>query len=126
ACRDDCGPIFYPRHRGCAFPTRDQRQAIARDAVAGGAAAGPHQLIVSTPSRISKLFRRLRKLIPGFAAYVPAYSPDSRTSCIASAVAIERLLGGNWKIRPAAGLYFKREWCAVVDQVPVDLDVVRY
>jgi len=38
----------------------------------------------------------------------------------------ERLLGGNWKIRPAAGLYFKREWCAVLDAVPVDLDVVRY
>ena len=38
----------------------------------------------------------------------------------------ERLLGGNWKIRPAAGLYFKREWCAVVDAVPTDLDVVRY
>jgi len=33
----------------------------------------------------------------------------------------ERLLGGNWKIRPAAGLYFKREWCAVFD-----LEVVRY
>ena len=27
----------------------------------------------------------------------------------------ERLLSGNWKIGPAAGLYFKREWCAVVD-----------
>jgi predicted phage terminase large subunit-like protein len=38
----------------------------------------------------------------------------------------ERLLGGNWKIRPSAGLYFKREWCAVVDDVPADLDVVRY
>src|SRR5439155_111492 len=38
----------------------------------------------------------------------------------------ERLLGGNWKIRPAAGLYFKREWCAVVDQIPADLDIVRY
>jgi predicted phage terminase large subunit-like protein len=38
----------------------------------------------------------------------------------------ERLLSGNWKIRPAAGLYFKREWCAVVDEVPADLDVVRY
>ena len=38
----------------------------------------------------------------------------------------ERLLGGNWKIRPAAGLYFKREWCAVVDEIPADLDVVRY
>jgi len=30
----------------------------------------------------------------------------------------ERLLGGNWKIRPAAGLYFQREWCRVVDVVP--------
>jgi predicted phage terminase large subunit-like protein len=38
----------------------------------------------------------------------------------------ERLLGGNWKIRPAAGLYFKREWCAVVSEAPADLDVVRY
>jgi predicted phage terminase large subunit-like protein len=38
----------------------------------------------------------------------------------------ERLLGGNWKIRPAGGLYFKREWCAVVDEVPADLDIVRY
>jgi predicted phage terminase large subunit-like protein len=38
----------------------------------------------------------------------------------------ERLLAGNWKIRPAAGLYFKREWCAIVDRAPTDLDVVRY
>jgi predicted phage terminase large subunit-like protein len=38
----------------------------------------------------------------------------------------ERLLGGNWKIRPAAGLYFQREWCAIVDEVPADLDLVRY
>ena len=39
----------------------------------------------------------------------------------------ERLLGGNWKIWPAAGLYFKREWCAVVDEVPAEFDhIVRY
>src|SRR5437879_1994550 len=38
----------------------------------------------------------------------------------------ERLLSGNWKIRPSAGLYFKREWCAVADAVPADLDIVRY
>jgi len=38
----------------------------------------------------------------------------------------ERLLAGNWKIRPAAGLYFKREWCPVVDEAPADLDIVRY
>lgn len=30
----------------------------------------------------------------------------------------ERLLGGNWKIRPAAGLYFQRAACRVVDTVP--------
>jgi hypothetical protein len=34
------------------------------------------------------------------------------------------LLAGNWKIRPAAGL--KREWCAMVEEAPADLDVVRY
>ena len=39
----------------------------------------------------------------------------------------ERLLRGNRKIRPAAGLYFKREWCTMVDEVPADLDyIVRY
>ena len=38
----------------------------------------------------------------------------------------ERLLAGNWKIRPAAVLYFKREWCAIVDAAPADLDIVRY
>ena len=37
-----------------------------------------------------------------------------------------RLLGGNWKIRPAAGLYFQRSWCEVVDAVPAGLDTVRY
>lgn len=37
-----------------------------------------------------------------------------------------RLLGGNWKIRPAAGLYFRREWCQVIDIAPANLDIVRY
>lgn len=37
----------------------------------------------------------------------------------------ERLLGGNWKIRPAAGLYFQRTWCEVVDAVPSGLVRVR-
>lgn len=32
----------------------------------------------------------------------------------------ERLLGGNWKIRPAAGLYFKRHYFKVVEAVPQD------
>lgn len=37
-----------------------------------------------------------------------------------------RLLGGNWKIRPAAGLHFRREWCETVDAFPGGLDIVRY
>ncbi len=37
----------------------------------------------------------------------------------------ERLLGGNWKIRPAAGLYFQRLWCEMVDAVPAGLEIVR-
>ena len=38
----------------------------------------------------------------------------------------ERLLGGNWKIRPAAGLYFQRSWCQAVDAAPADMRTVRY
>jgi predicted phage terminase large subunit-like protein len=37
----------------------------------------------------------------------------------------ERLLSGNWKIRSAAGLYFKRLWCQVVDVIPPMQQVVR-
>ncbi len=37
----------------------------------------------------------------------------------------ERLLGGNWKIRPAAGLYFRREWCEIIDAIPARTDFVR-
>lgn len=37
-----------------------------------------------------------------------------------------RLLEGNWKIRPSAGLLFQRSWCRIVDVAPAALDVVRY
>ena len=37
----------------------------------------------------------------------------------------ERLLGGNWKIRAAAGLLFKRSWVKVVEAAPTDLRIVR-
>jgi len=38
----------------------------------------------------------------------------------------ERLLAGNWKIRPAAGLYFHRAWCPLAEAPPVGLKLVRY
>jgi predicted phage terminase large subunit-like protein len=37
----------------------------------------------------------------------------------------ERLLGGNWKVRPSAGAYFQRKWCQVIDAVPVGTRFVR-
>ena len=33
----------------------------------------------------------------------------------------ERLLNGNWKIKPAAGLYFKRTQITIIDTVPNDV-----
>jgi len=40
----------------------------------------------------------------------------------------ERLLKGNWKIRPTAGTVFRREWFSIVDAVPRDkiTQTVRY
>lgn len=35
----------------------------------------------------------------------------------------ERLLAGNWKIKPAAGLYFKRHEATMVDAIPADVVV---
>jgi len=37
----------------------------------------------------------------------------------------ERLLGGNWKIRPSAGLYFRRQWCEIIDVIPERTVFVR-
>lgn len=37
----------------------------------------------------------------------------------------ERLMEGNWKVRPGAGLYFKRGWVEVVDAVPDGMREVR-
>src|SRR6516165_7682572 len=64
---DDRRLILHPRCRRGAVPAGDERKTAPRHPVAGsgfGRAAGPHQLIVSAPSRISKLFSRFRKLIP--------------------------------------------------------------
>ncbi|MBR2214515.1 MAG: phage terminase large subunit [Selenomonadaceae bacterium] len=41
-----------------------------------------------------------------------------------SVVEKERLLNGNWKIRPAAGLYFKREQTRIVKSVPAKIVAV--
>lgn len=31
-----------------------------------------------------------------------------------------RLLGGNWNVRPSAGMYFQREWFEIIDALPAN------
>jgi predicted phage terminase large subunit-like protein len=50
----------------------------------------------------------LMKADPGYLASLKAMSFVER----------ERLLGGNWKVRPAAGLYFKRSDVRIIPTVP--------
>lgn len=57
----------------------------------------------------------LTKMDPGYRANLLALGTVDR----------ERLLKGNWKIRPAAGLYFQRTWCEVVDVAPANMRLVR-
>ena len=82
------------------------------------------------------LRRRHSGLEPRSLTFVPALlkdnvaltkaDPDYRARLLAlPRVERERLLNGNWKIRPAAGLLFNRAWCQVVDAVPAGLAVKR-
>lgn len=55
-----------------------------------------------------------------------AANPEYMASLLAlSTVERERLLGGNWKIRPAAGLLFQRGWCQTVDAIPAGTKFAR-
>ena len=59
-------------------------------------------------------------------AILMAADPGYRANLLAMPlVDRERLLGGNWKIRPAAGLYFRRSWCQIVEAVPHGTNFVR-
>lgn len=84
----------------------------------------------------------LARLHPGIPpkslTFIPASLSDNRAlmaadpGYLANLMALprvdrERLLGGNWKIRPAAGLYFRRHWLRMVEpgEVPAGLMQMR-
>jgi predicted phage terminase large subunit-like protein len=59
-------------------------------------------------------------------AILMAADPGYRANLLAMPrVERERLLGGNWKVRPTAGLYFRRHWVRVVDTIPAGTRFVR-
>ena len=83
---------------------------------------------------------RLAALHPGAApkslTFVPASLADNGVLTRADpgylanlmalpAVERARLLDGNWKVRPAAGLLFRRHWCQVIEAEPQGLRRVR-
>lgn len=57
---------------------------------------------------------------PALLAKDPGYEANLKAL---SRVERERLYGGNWKIRPAAGLYFMRADATLIDSLPNDADV---
>lgn len=59
---------------------------------------------------------------PALLAKDPAYRARLRALPL---VERERLYGGNWNIRAAAGLLFQRAWCEMLDQAPDGLTTVR-
>ncbi len=82
------------------------------------------------------LVRQYPELAPKSLTFVPARLEDNLALAAADPgyranllalprVERERLLHGNWKIRPSAGLLFNRAWCAVVDAVPAGLVIKR-
>jgi predicted phage terminase large subunit-like protein len=82
------------------------------------------------------LQRQHRGLIPRSLTFIPARLDDNKALLAADPgyrakllalprVERERLLFGNWKIRPAAGLLFQRGWCEVIDAAPAGLIVKR-
>jgi len=61
--------------------------------------------------------RELMRKDPGYLANLKALPLVER----------ERLLGGNWKVRKSAGMYFRRHWTPIVEAVPASgVDWVRH
>jgi predicted phage terminase large subunit-like protein len=74
----------------------------------------PPKSLTFIPAKLSDN-RALMAADPGYLANLMALPLVER----------ERLLGGNWKIRAAAGLLFRRGWCQVVDAIPEGTQFVR-
>ena len=85
----------------------------------------PGELTAEFPESVPKSLTFIRAVLDDNQALVKA-DPGYRANLMAQTyVERERLLGGNWKVRPAAGLYFQRAWCKVVDAPPARLTLCR-
>lgn len=60
--------------------------------------------------------KKLLEIDPGYLANLHALSRVER----------ERLLNGNWNIKPSAGLYFQKSYFEILDAIPATRNIVRY
>jgi predicted phage terminase large subunit-like protein len=56
---------------------------------------------------------------PGYLRKLKALDRVSRARLLGDPV-----LGGNWKVRPSAGLLFQREWCPQLQAAPTNLEAI--
>lgn len=60
--------------------------------------------------------KKLLETDPGYLANLHALSKVER----------QRLLDGNWNIKPSGGLYFKKQYFEIVDAIPQTISTIRY
>lgn len=83
------------------------------------------ELLIDYPDSMPKSVTFILSKLTDNAALMAA-DPGYRANLMAlDRVERERLLNGNWKIRPSSGLYFQRHWCEMVDYVPAGTRFVR-
>lgn len=99
---------------GDAIIWADQPQDLAKYVDPATGLPIPPKSVTFIPAKLTDN-AALMAADPGYAANLMALPTVER----------ERLLHGNWKIRPAAGLYFQRAWCTIIDAVPAGVRWVR-
>ena len=92
------------------------------------------------PDRFRRIVELRRKDYPGYmplsVSFIPASLDDNPALLEADPgyksklldlplIERQRLLYGDWLIKPSAGMYFKREWLPIVRQIPALKDIKR-
>ncbi|MDQ7776937.1 MAG: phage terminase large subunit [Paracoccus aminovorans] len=111
------GVLRYFVRIGDAIHWADRPEDLAHHTMtddAGNRIPIPPKSVTFIPAKLTDN-KALMAADPGYMANLLALSTVER----------ERLLGGNWKIRAAAGLLFRRSWCEVVDAIPAGTRFAR-
>jgi predicted phage terminase large subunit-like protein len=107
---------FAIAERACKlrYFVRDRDELIWGDSPEETSASVPH--VKSTPKSL--------RFIPAMLADNPKGDPTygERLQSL-PLVERERLLGGNWNIRAAAGTVFKKSWFEIIDRLPDDAEL---